>query len=104
MADCSLGAKHAVSPLNHIQIDFHDAPFGHYIFQHQGDERFLYFAPGSFLAGKKQIFCELLADGGAARHQPALFQVFLVGFLDGFEVKALMLQKLAVLRSDDRPL
>ena len=72
--------------------------------EHESDNRLLGLAPGRALPGKEQVLGQLLADGGAAGDDLALLQVLLIGLLDGLEVKALVLQKLAVLGGNDGPL
>jgi hypothetical protein len=56
------------------------------------------------LGVRKEVLCQLLADGRAAGGEASRFLVLFDGFLDTFPVEAFMIDELGILGGDDRPL
>src|SRR5574343_1226832 len=104
MARRRIGAKNAVPPLDHVQIDLENPPFAPQILQHQRDDRLLDLAEIRLVWRQEQVFRQLLADGRTAGHETPLLLIFFQRFLHAFPVEAFMIDELGIFGSDDRPL
>src|SRR3569623_620838 len=65
------GADHAVAPLDDVEINLEDAPLVHHLFLQRSNVGLFRLAQDIAVAGEKEIFGELLADGRAARDAAA---------------------------------
>ena len=103
MARRSLGTEYAHAPFGDIQINLQDALLVKNRLKHQRDNRLLCLADIAALPGQKQVFRQLLCDGRATGYGLAFFLVFFNGTLDALPVEALVIDKLHVFGSNNRP-
>ena len=86
----------AVAPFDNVQIQFVQAVFVGGGFQHGREHGFFGFAEIAAAFVQKQVFRQLLADGGAARADFAAAFVALHGIFDAVPVKAAVFGKARV--------
>ena len=94
-------AKRIRSPFNHVQVNLKNALFIGGGFHHQGNGGFFSLAYIGFAFPQKQVFRQLLRNGGAAGFD---FACALVAFHRDFNaapIKAIVVGKCGVFRGDD---
>jgi hypothetical protein len=106
-----LRAKNTFAPFHVVEVNLQNTLLAQKSFQRKRDDQFLPFAQKISFSTEKQIFCQLLGDGGAANHFRRFafgrctclrFFIALPSFLDGLPLHTVMAGKHIVFRCNDR--
>ena len=96
-----LRAKHTLTPLHRVQVNFEDFILGQHQLHHIGHADFLGLAQITAVGREKQVFGQLHGDGRTARDDfTAPFVAFFCG-VDGVPIHAVVLDKARILRGHD---
>ncbi len=98
------GAVDAVAPFHAVEVNLQNAALAQNAFEHEGDDQLLAFAQIVALGREKQVFGELLGDGGAADDSSAALEaatvVAIPGVSNGVPVHAVVGEKGCIFRGD----
>src|SRR6185295_3357617 len=92
-ASSGFGAVDAVSPFDHVQIDFQYSPLSQNPFHLFGDHRFVEFAKRILRSREKEILRELLRDCRRAPAEAAFVPILLERLLHFFPIEASVIEE-----------